>query len=192
MVRKLVTAFVKLDSLSKVALVCLFLGWFCTDTLVASWGSLRHGVRFFAMPAVIADPSMMFFNIPLSLRVLQFAVLCLACIAAPLLPHLYRRPRLALANLAPLALLLVCAGLLYQRTAGDVLPAPHDADGIAARTVGLANRLLNRGSAVVSHHVSVGLGGYLALLACAALAVQGVRQLRGAPREGAAGSTPIL
>jgi hypothetical protein len=176
-VRRIIAAAGQLDSLTLVALACLVFGWFFTDTLVTSWGSLRHGVRFFHLSVILRDPSMMFFQIPLSLRVLRFALLCMACIAAPLLPRQYARRWLAVANFAPLLLLLVCAWLLHQRTAGDFLPAAQMPDGVAGRAVGLANRLLNRGSAVVSHHIAVGLGGYLGGLACVALAAQGVWQL---------------
>lgn len=188
--RRILAAAGQLDSLSQIAVACLVLGWFFTDTLVASWGSLQHGVRFFQMSAVLHDPSMMFFRIPPSATVLLFAMLCLACIAAPLLPRLTGRPRLALANFAPLLLLLTCAWLLYQRTAADFLPAPHTPDGVTAKVVGFANRLLNKGSTLVSHHISVGLGGYLAVLACVTLAVQGVRQLRGGARGAPSGAAP--
>ena len=181
MLRKIGLAVAATDGLSKVALVCLILGWFFTDTLVATWGSLQHGVKFFDMSAVIADPSMMFFRISFSFGVLMFSLLCALCIAAPLLPHLVRRPALAVGNFAPLLLFLACAALLWHRTSGDFVPTPHDPQGIAGKVVGFANQLLNRSSAVVAHHVSVGLGGYLGLLASVALAVQGMRNMKAKP-----------
>jgi hypothetical protein len=42
----------------------------------------------------------------------------------------------------------------------------------------LANNLVRRGSGVVSRHVTVGAGGYLALIGSVVLGLQGVKRFR--------------
>jgi hypothetical protein len=40
---------------------------------------------------------------------------------------------------------------------------------------------VQRGSDLVSRHVSIGVGGYLALIACIVLALRGIRRFRNPP-----------
>src|ERR1700754_545668 len=97
------------DAASKIAILCIFASWFFLDTLVATLGSLQHGVRFFDMSAVIADPSRMFFGFSGWQHRAGFGLLCLACLAAPILPHLRSARALWLTYLAPLVLMGICA-----------------------------------------------------------------------------------
>src|ERR1700727_614365 len=85
---KLFQAAGQIELPSKAAIVCIFFAWFLLDTLVVTLGSLQHGVRFYDMSAVIADPSRMFFGLQGSLHRTLFIPLCIVCILAPLLPHL--------------------------------------------------------------------------------------------------------
>jgi hypothetical protein len=171
-----------LDLASKLAIVCIFLCWFLIETLVVSWGSLQHNVRFFELSAVIADPTRMFFSIRISLPVVLFGMLCIVCLLAPLLPH-YSNHRLAwLGYMAPLGLMLVCGALLYSKTSTALLTAPGDASPLNGNLIRFANNLVHQGGDLLARHISVGLGGYAALLACLVLAVQGARGYRHAPR----------
>jgi hypothetical protein len=168
----------QLDPASKIAIACVFLGWFLLDTLVVTMGSLQHGVRFFDLTAVIADPSRMFFGLQGHLHRMFFIPLCCACLCAPLLPHLSRMRMLWLGYAAPLALMAVCGVLLFSRTSGEFIAAPSNAGRVAGNLIQFANDLVHRGGDLVARHVSIGSGGYLALAASMVLTLQGVRRLR--------------
>jgi len=178
LIGQLSRAAARIDGLSLLALLALFIGWFFMDTLVASLGSLRHGLRFFDISAAIADPTRIFFGVDASLRRIFFGGACLACLLAPLVPH-WRSHRLAwAAYLAPLALMIFCGALLYAKSSGDFFPAPSDAGSLGTSVMRFANDMVNRGSGLVSKHISVGVGGYLAFAGALVLAIQGTRHFR--------------
>jgi hypothetical protein len=166
------------EAVSKIAIVCIFVSWFFLDTLVASLGSLQHAVRFFDMSAVIADPSRIFFGFSGWAHRLGFGALCLACLVAPILPYMRTARALWLTHLAPLALMGICAALLLWRTSGQFVAAPTDSGAIAGTVAQLANNLVHHSSARIMRHVSIGIGGYLALFASLVLALRGARQVR--------------
>jgi hypothetical protein len=146
---------------SRLAVAGILIGWFVIDYLVVSLGSLHHGVRFFDMSAMIADPARLFLGVDSSMQRLMFSLICLACLAAPLAaPQLIRNRVAWLAYLAPLALVVLCAALLYSRTSAGFF-----ADDIARHGGGLA-----------AQHISLGAGGYLALIGSLFLGIQGVRR----------------
>jgi hypothetical protein len=178
---RLLSAAGQIDLASKIAIACLFFGWFLLDTLVVTLGSLQHGVRFFDVSAVIADPSRMFFGLQGSLHRMFFIPLCVACLCAPLLPHIRRVRLLWLSYAAPLALMAVCGVLLFSRTSGEFIAAPSSAGRVAGNLIQFANDLVHRGGDLVARHVSIGTGGYLALAAAMVLTLQGVRRLRRSP-----------
>jgi hypothetical protein len=175
---RLLKAGLEIEPASKIALACIFFGWFLLDSLVVTLGSLQHGVRFFDLSAVIADPARMFFGVQGSLHRVFFIPVCLVCVAAPLAPH-YRRVRaLWLSYSAPLALMVVCGILLFSRTSGEFIAVPSNAHRIGGNLIQFANDLVHHGSDLVARHVSIGIGAYLALAASLVLAWQGVRRLR--------------
>jgi hypothetical protein len=181
-----VRAFSELDASSKLALVIVAMGWFFMNTLVASLGSFQHGVRFFDMSAIIADPTRLFFGVNAPFHRIVFGLICVASLVAPLAPHLEvaptpleRRKSLWLCYAVPLALLVVCGVLLYVRTSGDFFADPGDPNSMTGSLMHFANGLVRRGSDMVSRHISVGAGAYLALLGSSVLASQGVRRFRG-------------
>ena len=175
---RLLKAAGQIELASKIAMVCVFFGWFLVDTLVVTLGSLQHGVRFFDMSAVIADPSRMFFGLPGSAHRILFIPLCMVCILAPLLPHFRRMRALWLSYLAPLALMLICGALLFSRTSGEFIAAPGNAGRIGGNLIQFANDLVHHGGDLVARHVAIGVGGYLALAASLVLALQGMHALR--------------
>ena len=180
-VARLLKAAGQIDLSSKIAMVCVFFGWFLVDTLVVTLGSLQHGVRFFDMSAVIADPSRMFFGLQGSLHRMFFIPLCIICLFAPLLPHLRRIRVLWLSYAAPLVLMVICGVVLFSRTSGEFIAAPSNAGRVGGNLIQFANDLVHRGGDLVARHVSIGVGGYLALAASIVLALQGVRRLRRTP-----------
>jgi len=173
-----VRAIAEIDVSAKLAIVCVLFGWFFMNTLVVSLGSLQHGVHFYDMAAVIADPTRLFFGVDTSFQRVFFGLICLVCLAAPVVPHLVHGKAAWLAYLAPLALILVCGILLYSRTSGEFFSAPSDANSMSGGLLRFANDLVRQGSDLVSRHIAVGAGGYLALIGSAILAAQGVRRLR--------------
>jgi hypothetical protein len=177
-VARLLKAAGEIELSSKIAIVCVFFGWFLVDTLVVTLGSLQHGVRFFDMSAVIADPSRMFFGLQGSVHRVLFVPLCIICLIAPLLPHFRRIKILWLSYAAPLALMMVCGVLLFARTSGEFIAAPSNAGRVGGNLVQFANDLVHHGGDLVARHVSIGVGGYLALAAALVLALHGARQLR--------------
>jgi hypothetical protein len=171
-------ALAKLEGSSKLAMVCVVFGWFFMNTLVVSLGSLQHGVRFFDMAAVIADPTRLFFGVDSALQRIVFGVICLLCLAAPLLPQVGKKRSAWLVYLAPLTLMSVCAVLLYERSSGEFFAPPSDTRALSASLIRFANDLVSHGGDLVARHISVGAGAYLALIGCAVLAAQGVRRYR--------------
>jgi Fe2+ transport system protein B len=160
-------ALATLEVSSRLAVAGILIGWFFIDYLVVSLGSLHHGVRFFDMSAMIADPVRLFLGVDSSMQPLLFSFLCLACLAAPLtVPQLIKNRFAWLAYLAPLALIVLCAALLYSRTSAEFF-----ADDSARHGGGLA-----------AQHVSLGAGGYLALIGSLFLGIRGVRRFHLAAR----------
>jgi hypothetical protein len=175
----------RIDGAGRMAMLAIFVGWFFLDTLVASLGSLQHGVRFFDISSAIADPTRIFFAADVSWQRGLFVLLCLFCLLAPILPHWRTAHRRTArwawaAYLAPLALMAACGVLLYSQTSSELFSAPPDAQSWSSSVIHLANGLVHRGSGLVARHVSIGTGGYLAFAGSLALAVQGMRRLIGA------------
>jgi hypothetical protein len=181
LVSRLARAAAELDAPSKFALLCIFLGWFLVDTFVVTLGSLQHGVRFFDISAVIADPTRLFFGIQGFAHRIMFGLLCVLCLLAPLLPHLRGGRAAWLSYMTPLVLMVICAALLYSRTSSELFAAPANAGAAAGSLIKFANSLVHQGSGLVARHVSIGVGGYLALIACIVLALRGVRRFRRPP-----------
>jgi hypothetical protein len=176
MIGRFLRSFTRLDLSTDLAMVCVLFGWFFMNTLVVSLGSIEHGLRFFDMSAAIGDPTRLFFGVDWSFQRVLFAFICVLCILAPLAPQ-FAKNRLAwLAWLAPLVLILLCGLLLYSRTSGEFVTAPGDANALSGHLIQFANDMARRGSTLASRHVSVGAGGYLALIGAVVLAVQGVRR----------------
>jgi hypothetical protein len=166
------------DGITAAALIAVFAGWFLCSTLTASIGSLQRGVRFFEMSAIIADPTRLFFAFDAPMHRILFGLACVLCLAAPLIPWL-RPSRAAVVGLfTPLLLMIACGVLLYVRTSGDFFEVPHDPATLTGTVLRFANGIVQRGSALVSRHISLGVGGYLALAGALVLAERGWRRLR--------------
>jgi hypothetical protein len=184
--QRLAAAAADLDTLSKIALVCLVIAWFFADTLAVSLGSIKSAIRFYDLAAVIGDPSRLFFSIDTTFSVVAFGALCVACVLLPLTPHFYRGRFAWFAYCAPLALIVTCAVLLYSRASSEFFTSPALANGLGGKVVRFANSLIYQGGGLVARHVAVAWGGYLGALCGLALATQGFRRFHAHPHRPAA------
>jgi hypothetical protein len=173
---RMLGAATQVDTSSRWAIAFILVGWFFIDTLTVSLGSLQHGIRFFDIAAVIADPTRMFFGVESSVQRVLFGLVCLACLLAPLAAHLSRSRFASFGYLAPLLLIAICGALLYSKSSSEFISAPSDANSVSSDLIRLANRLLRQGSGLAAKHVAVGVGGYVALIGSLVLAAQGVRR----------------
>ncbi|HTD74420.1 MAG TPA: hypothetical protein VK652_12905 [Steroidobacteraceae bacterium] len=180
LIARVIRTAAELDTVSKFALLCIFFGWFLVDTLLVTLGSLQHGVRFFDISSVIADPTRLFFGVQGFARRFIFSGVCALCLLAPLLPHLRRGRENWLGYLAPLVLIMICGVLLYSRTSSELFATPTDAGRAGSSLIRFANGLVHQGSGLVARHVSVGVGGYVALIASMVLALRGIRKFQAA------------
>jgi len=165
----------KIDPAGLVALFCIFSSWFFIDTFTVTLGSLQHGVRFYDVPAVIADPTRMFFGTATTFRTLMFGALCVCCLLLPLAVYWRGERWIWFTLCAPLILMLVCGLVLYSRTSGEFFATPTDAASASGNLIRFANGLVHRGGGAVARHVSIGVGGYAAFVASLVLAISGVR-----------------
>jgi hypothetical protein len=171
----------QVDSVSLAALLAVFIGWFFVNTLVVSLGSLQHGVRFFDISSAIADPMRIFFGVDASWQRFVFGFICIGCLLAPIYAHRRGYRWAWVSHLAPLALIVVCGALLYSKTSGEFFATPSDANSLSSSVIRFANNLVNQGSGLVSRHISIGVGGYLAFAGSVVLAATGIRRYRHAP-----------
>jgi hypothetical protein len=80
-------------------------------------------------------------------------------------------------------LLLVAGGFVYYKASSALFPEPANADVITKDLMRLANDVIHRGGGLVVQRISIGLGGYLALLGSIALALHGTRRNRDTVRS---------
>jgi hypothetical protein len=171
----------QLGVVTVLAMICVFIGWFFTDTVVASMGPLVHTVRFYGLADAVGNPLRLFAGGDVTTATVAFSVLCIACILAPLLPHWAGNRALWPAYCAPLLLIIVVGLILYFRASHDLFTSADDADPVNRDLVRLANDLINKGGQLVARHVAIGLGAYLGVIGSLVLAVWGFRLVR--PRE---------
>jgi hypothetical protein len=181
-------ALTQLDAASWMAMLCIFVGWFLTDTLVLSLGPLQHSLRFYDMAAIAANPIQLFSGIDHahSYVSIAFGLLCLMAVFAPLAPLLWSTRAARLTTLIPLALMVICAVLIAARSPGDYFHAPPQAPSLGSDLIRFANDVIGRGATVVTKRITVGAGAYLALIGSGFLALRGLRGYRAADQRGVA------
>ncbi len=158
------------------AAVCIVLGWFVLTTLDTQVAGVRLSFHFYDMWSLLQHPSRLVTGLTDADRVtgMLFGALCLAALAAAFVPRRRENSGLRILYFVPLALMLVCGALLYEKTSGDVFANTYPPDTLGADLTALANTIANRVSAAVSRHVSVGFGAYLAFAASVVLAARGL------------------
>ncbi|HET6555009.1 MAG TPA: hypothetical protein VFG49_15890 [Dyella sp.] len=167
-------AIARWDPLTWLAVICLLLGWFYVKCLIVWVSGIEHGVRFYDLPAIVLKPSQLFFGVRhyYLLLALPFGALCLACIYALLLPYQGLPRETWLLHLLPLIVLVGSYALLYHRTGHELIRT--DPDTVAGDLTRLANNLWSRGTGLVTRHVSVAGGAYVALAGSLFLAARGL------------------
>jgi hypothetical protein len=168
---------VDFDAWAAIALIVV--GWFVLDTVQVAW-PMKHGIAFYDIAVIIKTPMRLFTGVSGARGVssVLFTLICLATLLATLTPYIWRNRFAWLACIAPLALIVLCALLLYVRTPPDLFPTQGGGDTLGNDVRHLANHLFHRATAGVARKVTVGAGVYLALIGSVYLAVRGIRRYR--------------
>jgi hypothetical protein len=170
------------------ALFIAFVGWFLVDVVSVSAGSLHQGFRFYELPALIGQPSRIVTIGHPQASSIAFGLLCFAMLSALLTSEVgspaWRRRIPLVSFVAPLALMLLCAALLWYRASRDTVAVAEGATEFQQAFANLANVLAAHASTVVVRHLRVGYGAWLSILSTLYLAYHGLRPWirRPAPR----------
>lgn len=176
----------RVDGATWLALACTALGWFGLNTLVASFGPIRHTAHFFDLPAAIADPLWLLRGLSAAhgFGTAVFVIICLLFLAAAAAAFARSAgARAPWGSFAPLTLMLLCSIVFYIKAS-----ATHIEPGTGMGPVGgwiahAANGAIAWTGDVVARHVTVGGGGYLSFAASGWLAWRGFQALRRAREE---------
>ena len=170
----------RIDGLSWLAMACIAVGWFGLDTLVATFGPVRHTAHFYDLPAVMLDPPRFLIGPAESLSAgrFVFGLLCVAVIALPVLPRLGVSPARWLLISAPLLWMALCGIVLYVKTATAHIAAPERMGRLGGYLASWANGAMDWSGDVVARHIALGPGAYLALIGATWLAYKGANELR--------------
>jgi hypothetical protein len=160
-----------------IAIAGLVLGWFVLDAVAIRVGHFITSARFYELAALIAHPARLVTGVkdddlPLTL---PFGALCIAAIAAVLWARRSTAPHARVGFFAPLALMVACAAILYDQAAKDTFVAGPDAGEVGQALANLGNAIVRRTGAVLTEHIAVGAGAWVAAIAAAYLAYAGVR-----------------
>jgi hypothetical protein len=174
----------ELDVVAFAAAALIVIGWFAMSTLVTQFPGLDLRFRFYNMGSVLANPSRLVTGLSDGdgVRGFLFGALCLAVALSVIVPYRLKQRGAWLMQLAPLALMIVCGALLYEKTSGDLL-ASSGRSPFESQVIAFANKLANRMSDSVAQHITIGLGAYVSFAASLVLAVRGLVRFR-APASG--------
>jgi hypothetical protein len=166
-----------IDSRLLIAAAAIFIGWFLLDTVSMSYGALRLDFRFYHLAAIIGRPTRLLTGIDGAGEVwsMLFSLVCLASLAAALVPGWLRLPVGWLGCLAPLVLMLVCGGALYYETSRETFAVATSSNVTNALT-SFANLMVRRVGAVVARQVRVDAGAWLSAAGAIYLAWLGWRR----------------
>ena len=166
-----------IDSRLLIAAAAIFIGWFLLDTVSMSYGVLRLDFRFYHLAAIIERPARLLTGIDGAGEVwsMLFSLVCLASLAAALVPGWLRLPGGWLGCLAPLLLMLVCSVSLYYETSRDTFTMATSSNVTNALS-SLANLMVRRAGAVVARQVRVDAGAWVSAVGALYLAWLGWRR----------------
>jgi hypothetical protein len=166
-----------IDSRLLIAAAAIFIGWFLLDTVSMSYGALRLDFRFYHLAAIIERPTRLLTGIDGAGEVwtLLFSLVCLASLAAALVPGWLRLPRGWLGCLAPLLLMLVCGVTLYYETSRDTFTVATS-NNVTNALTSFANLMVRRAGAVVARQVRVDAGAWVSAAGAIYLAWAGWRR----------------
>ena len=162
-----------------VAMGALLVGWFFLNTIAVQVSSQYSvGMSFWKLLGVLNAPSGLMSGLSgggASSGIYGF--LCIVALLGPLAPQVWKDKRAHLGGLLPLAFMLLVALMIYLGI-NDGLKQAQSAAGIfgggaqAAQMAEIGNMMLQKAMSAIS----IGLGGYLALLASLYLAYRGAIQ----------------
>jgi hypothetical protein len=159
-----------------LAIACVLAGWFWMNICVTKVGRLELGFHFYDMWELISRPALLLTGLrdDHSAKQILFGILCLAAALAPLSSiYMHGSRRAWLASFAPLALMVLCAAVLYYKTSPDYFAANPNAGDLGRDLIKLANQVAGKMVGGIAKHVSIGLGGYVSLLASIVIASRG-------------------
>jgi hypothetical protein len=159
----------------------IFIGWFVLDTLKTTLGSVGLHFSFYEVAAIIANPVRLQVGVGDSagLITIPFSILCLALILAPtVVPSRY----VTAARLGPLVLMMVCGAFLYHIAQQDTFIAAGKANDITTSLVQLANVISRHASDLVTRHIGLGAGSWVAGAGALLLAYTAIRKPERAPQ----------
>jgi hypothetical protein len=166
-----------IDSRLLIAAAAIFIGWFLLDSVSMNYGALRLDFRFYHLAAIIERPTRLLTGIDGAGEVwtMALSLLCLASLAAALVPGWLRLPGGWLGCLAPLLLMLVCSVSLYYETSRDTFTMATSSNVTNALS-SLANLMVRRAGAVVARQVRVDAGAWVSAVGALYLAWLGWRR----------------
>jgi hypothetical protein len=158
------------------ALGAVLISWFWMATLVSHFGPVQQVSHFYDLGTVLLNPSWLVHGIARwhTLEAFVFGTSSAAVLLAPLLAHRLGTRSAWLLYAAPLALMLICGGLLYRRTSGPYVTAGPDTGAVGAFLAQLANEAIGKAADTIASHISIGAGGYVSFLAALYLAFRGI------------------
>jgi len=167
-----------IDAPMLLALAAVLIGWFLLDTLSMSYGALRLDFHFYQFAAIIAQPTRLLRGIDAAtdLWTVPFTLLCLASLAAALLPGWLRLPGSRFGYLAPLLLMLICGGILYYETSRDTFAAVVTGNQVTNALLNLGNMMVRRAGTLVAKRINVGAGMWVSAAGALYLAWAGWRR----------------
>jgi hypothetical protein len=173
------------DVVALGAAACILIGWFAMSTLVTEVAGVELRFHFYNLWSVLENPSRLLTGLAGgdSLRGFVFGLLCLAVGLTVFVPYRLKPRGAWLIYLAPLALMLVCGALLYERTSSELFADSGRYGAIESQLVAFANKVADRMSESLAQHITLGFGAYLSFAASLVLAARGIARFR-APAAG--------
>jgi len=165
----------RFDPIVPLAIVCILAGWFWMNICVTKAGRLELGFHFYDMWELISRPALLLTGLldEHSGKQIAFGLVCIVAALAPLSVYFRSSRNAWLASFAPLALMLLCAALLYYKTSPDYFAADPHAGDIGREIFKFANQVAGKVVGGIARHISLGLGAYVSLLASIVIAVRG-------------------
>jgi hypothetical protein len=138
-------------------------------------------VRFYDLGTVLRDPSWLVHGAGSAhaLEAFAFGTLSALVLLAPLAAHRFGSRSSWLLYALPLALMLLCGIILYAKTSQPYVRASSETGAVGALLARVANNVIGQAADTIARRISIGAGGYLALVAAAYLAYQGWKGFRG-------------
>jgi hypothetical protein len=177
----------RLDVISLLCLGVVAIAWFGMDTLVVNFGRFTQSTPFYELGVIVLHPAALLVGVGTghALELTAFTLLALTTLFVALAAPVLSTQRAAwLAGCAPLALMILCAALLYGN--GSQQPPPVSSNpGLHDDLMRLTNHVMQHAQNTLVSHISVGAGGIVAALASLALALRAIALSRAQRRPGA-------